>query len=51
MGWFLYDNGLRHERVKKIENISCEEILSNCNLLFPRLYLKSKFIKLDAEFI
>ena len=49
--WFLYDNGLRHERVKKIENISCKEISNNCILLFPRLYLKSKFIKLDAEFI
>ena len=49
--WFLYDNGLRHERVKKIENISCEEISNNCNLLFPKFYLKSKFIKLDAEFI
>ena len=21
MDWFLYDNGLRHERVKNIENV------------------------------
>ena len=30
MDWFLYDNGLRHERVKNSDNLSPCQVIVNC---------------------
>ena len=38
MDWILYDNGLRHERVKRIKGTAIATFVCFCNFYIQRIY-------------